>query len=225
MAHLKAITIGQHHLGKPATLHRGPIESLELVGSLANGEPASCAIDPVSQDLVATADLLVFPIGSFFGSILANFMPRGVGKAVVNRQCPKLYIPNSGCDPEMKGHSIADCTAQIIALVRKDVAMCAADAAADAGATAATAATAAPAAAAATAGDSDDDEPAVPVSDILNYVLVDSSSIEYEAALDIAAIEALGVSVLDCKLSVEDGGDKAKLDPGKVVEVLLSLAC
>ena len=37
------------------------------------------------------------------GSVLANLLPRGVGAAVVNRLCPKVYIPNPGHDAEMDG--------------------------------------------------------------------------------------------------------------------------
>ena len=173
-------------------------------------------------------------------------MPKGVGKAVVSRKCPKVYIPNSGCDPEMKGHSIADCAAQIIALVRRDVeaatsAAAQAHAQTDAavGGTAATTATAADPRDSFEGGSSINSsgsgggksavndgttKDVVSVSDILNYVLVDSRTIEYASELDVAAIEALGVAVLDCTLS-DGGGDKTKLDPGKVVDVLLSLAC
>jgi len=39
---------------------------------------------------------------------------------VVKRNCPKIYIPNPGHDPEMDGHTLSSCVQQILGLVRKD---------------------------------------------------------------------------------------------------------
>lgn len=64
-----AVTVGQHLLGKPQTMDRGPIASLGLAERLEESSPeASSSIDPISGYLIATADCIVYPVGSFFGA-------------------------------------------------------------------------------------------------------------------------------------------------------------
>ncbi|HZM14993.1 MAG TPA: GAK system CofD-like protein, partial [Candidatus Krumholzibacteria bacterium] len=47
-------------------------------------------------------------------------LPQGVGKAVRNAPSPKVYIPNTGHDPEQLGHTVASCVAQLLATLRRD---------------------------------------------------------------------------------------------------------
>lgn len=113
--------VGQHLLGKGGA--RRKIEKIDLVeslGSPTDAEAASCHIDMVSSELVASADVIVFPVGSFFGSVLVNLLPEGVGRAIVQRHCPKVYIPNTGDDPEMYGYTLLECVQTIVDLVRRD---------------------------------------------------------------------------------------------------------
>ena len=66
---------------------------------------------PLSPDAVAglgTADLICYPMGSFYTSVLANLLPQGVGKAVAAADCPKVFIPNSGSDAELRGLSLPE---------------------------------------------------------------------------------------------------------------------
>lgn len=114
-------TVGQHMIGKPESIARGPIQGLELTTSLAGGEPVVIEADSSSLDLVRSADLVCFPMGSFYGSVLANLVPRGIGRAVLTCGCARVYIPNSGEDPEMNGHTIADCVRKIAEFVARDV--------------------------------------------------------------------------------------------------------
>ncbi|CAB9525066.1 Gluconeogenesis factor [Seminavis robusta] len=119
--------VGQHLLGKelPVGKH-GRIEHIDLVDSLLQDDATTrqdsktCHIDSISAELLASADVLCYPMGSFFGSVLVNLLPRGVGRAIVSRQCPKIYIPNTGIDPEMVGLTLADCLQRIIDMVRVD---------------------------------------------------------------------------------------------------------
>ena len=82
--------------------------------------PAEATLDETRQDLIASADLIVFPIGSFFTSVMSNLLVRGVGRAVAGCRCPKVYIPNASSDPEMRGHTIADCVGLLLAQLRRD---------------------------------------------------------------------------------------------------------
>lgn len=125
-AHLVAIhesgerTVGQHRLGKPESMERGRIEDLVLVSSLTSERSLNVEADEISLQLIDTADLLVFPMGSLFGSVLCNLLPRGIGRAVESSACARLYIPNPGEDPEMQGYTIGECASKISEFVRRD---------------------------------------------------------------------------------------------------------
>jgi CofD-related protein of GAK system len=183
------IVVGQHNLGGVGT-HGRRISRLDLVSTLASVTEASAVIDPVAGQLVSTADLIVYPMGSFFGSVLANLLPRGVGAAIVGRKCPKVYIPNTGEDPEMAGYTLAECVQAIVDHVRRD------------------------------AG-------SAPVSDIVQYVLIDTARCAYCVPVDAGAISQLGVRVLDINLASDlDRAGHAlarSLSPERLVEVLISL--
>lgn len=114
------VTVGQHLIGKADAAARGQIVDLELVPSLEGGDAIEIDADPVSLELVGEADLICYAIGSFFGSILANLLPRGIGRRVVARECPKLYVPNTGADPEMQGYSLSTAVDRLIEFIRRD---------------------------------------------------------------------------------------------------------
>jgi len=189
-AHLAAIheggerTLGQHLLGKPETLDRGRIEDLYLTASLEGGEPVEVPADEVSLELIGDAELICLPMGSFFGSLLANLLPRGVGEALAARDCPKVYIPNAGEDPEMRGYTLCGAVEKLIELVRRD------------------------------AGRD------VPVSCILDFVLIDGRGADYALELDLDGVRDLGIEVIDMDLAAEC---RDRLDAQKLVEALISL--
>ncbi len=94
-----------------------------------NGEDAEDSVRPaearvpvsgVAARHIAEADLICFPMGSFYTSVLANLLPEGVGRAVAAAPCQKVYVPNSGTDPEQLGLSVADCAAALLTLLRRD---------------------------------------------------------------------------------------------------------
>ncbi len=63
---------------------------------------------PASQnviELIKQADLICYPIGSFFSSLLANLLPKHVGEAIAQNPCPKIFIPSTGIDPELLGYT------------------------------------------------------------------------------------------------------------------------
>lgn len=63
---------------------------------------------PAERDLIESADLLVFPPGSFFSSLIANLLPEGVSRAIANSRARKVFVPNLGLDPELYGMTLRD---------------------------------------------------------------------------------------------------------------------
>jgi len=119
------VEVGQHRMGKArGAAMKSKIVNIDLVEHLhpdADQESQKCEIDIVNSQLIASADVIAFPMGSFFSSVLVNLLPRGVGRAITQRQCPKVYIPNTGEDPEMfEYETLFECAVVIIDMVRKD---------------------------------------------------------------------------------------------------------
>lgn len=96
--------IGQHLLtGKEAPPITSPIAKLFLSKRCDEYVPADCRVHETSQQLIAEACLICYPPGSFYSSLLANLLPQGVCAAIAANDCPKVYIPNLGNDPEQVG--------------------------------------------------------------------------------------------------------------------------
>ncbi len=109
--------VGQHRItGKEEPPLRSRIANIYLSGGLDSAEPVSVAIDEQTRGLIRQAELICYPIGSFFTSVLATLEPEGVGAAIADNGCPKVYVPNLGDDPELLGMSVY---AQVQALLRK----------------------------------------------------------------------------------------------------------
>ena len=47
-------------------------------------------------------------------------MPKGVGEAIKNNPCPKVYIPNTGLDPEQKDTSVMERIFKLVSYLRAD---------------------------------------------------------------------------------------------------------
>ncbi|MCU7959859.1 MAG: GAK system CofD-like protein [gamma proteobacterium symbiont of Bathyaustriella thionipta] len=96
--------MGQHRLtGKQMAPLTSPIRRLFLSQSRDRFEPASCQLRKKNRKLIESAELICYPPGSFYSSLLANLMPTGVSAAIAGNDCPKVYIPNLGRDPEQIG--------------------------------------------------------------------------------------------------------------------------
>jgi len=68
----------------------------------------SSTLDEKNQALISHADLIVFPPGSFFSSVIANLLPKSVGNAIHESSKPKVFIPNLGTDPELYDTSLVE---------------------------------------------------------------------------------------------------------------------
>jgi CofD-related protein of GAK system len=114
--------VGQHRItGKQVAPLPCGIREIQLVAVLdESAPPVEVAASEEVLAAISTADLICFPMGSFFSSVLCNLLPRGIGLAIAEARCPKVYVPNAGADPEMRGIDPARATALLIGALRRD---------------------------------------------------------------------------------------------------------
>jgi CofD-related protein of GAK system len=70
--------------------------------------------------LIGQADVICYPPGSLYSSVVANLLPQGVGRAVAARRVPKIYLPSLGPDPEALGHDLAAQVGALLTPLRAD---------------------------------------------------------------------------------------------------------
>ena len=99
-----------------------PIEARVTDLGLVDETGRACRIAATAKvlGLIRSADLICFPVGSFYSSVVANLLPQGVGSAVAAVECPKVYVPNLSVDPEQVGMSLSDSVAEVLRYVRRD---------------------------------------------------------------------------------------------------------
>jgi CofD-related protein of GAK system len=103
------VVVGQHLLtGKEAAPIGARVRRIYLSDRLAEPRPARVTIDGKIADLIAGADLICFPIGSFYSSLMANLLPRGMAGAIRANPCAKVYVPNTVPDPETYGMTLSE---------------------------------------------------------------------------------------------------------------------
>lgn len=113
---------GQHRLtGKEVPPIRSPIRALFLTEQLDQFSPVSVKVTKKNARSIREADLIVYPPGSFYTSLVANLLPKGVGRAVAANDNPKVYIPNQGLDPEQKGMTLDHQVQTLLSTLRADV--------------------------------------------------------------------------------------------------------
>jgi len=81
----------------------------------------SSTLDVKNHALISDADLIVFPPGSFFSSVIANLLPTGVGNAINASAKPKVFIPNLGIDPELYDTSLIEQIELLNQTINKDL--------------------------------------------------------------------------------------------------------
>jgi CofD-related protein of GAK system len=95
--------VGQHRLTGGVT---SPVASLHLSRSAVALQPSPIRITPAVEDLIRSADLICYPIGSFYTSLVATLLPDGVAQAIADADAPRVYVPNPGHDREELGLSL-----------------------------------------------------------------------------------------------------------------------
>ena len=106
---------GQHKITAKET-HPLDQKIIELVLS-----GPSSSLDEKNQALISHADLIIFPPGSFFSSVIANLLPKSVGNAIHESSKPKVFIPNLGTDPELYDTSLAEQIELLIQTINRDL--------------------------------------------------------------------------------------------------------
>lgn len=122
-AHLEdgSCIIGQHLLtGKEVPPITSPVKELFLNADATAFKPASAQLRKKSRKLIESADLICYPPGSFYSSLLANLLPEGVSNAITENDCPKIFIPNLGRDPEQLGMSFEQMILRILGQLKSN---------------------------------------------------------------------------------------------------------
>ena len=114
-----SVLVGQHLMtGKQVAPLESPIQRLYLSRRKKNPEAVYPQIRNKINNIISSAQLICYPVGSFYSSLIANLLPGGVTRAIADNDCPKIYIPNMGKDPEAVGLSVQQQTAILLDYLR-----------------------------------------------------------------------------------------------------------
>jgi len=114
------VLIGQHTMtGKECAPITSPIKGIFLSNSLDEPEVVIANVSEDRRQMIRGADLICYPPGSFYSSVLVNLLPNGVASAILENPNPKVYIPNLGHDPEQFGMTLLDQVKTIIHFVQQ----------------------------------------------------------------------------------------------------------
>lgn len=113
--------IGQHLLtGKEVAPLTSRVLRLYLSRENKVFVPAKAEIRKKNRKLIENAEMICYPPGSFYSSLIANFLPKGVGAAIASNAGLKIYIPNLGRDPEQVGMSMDQSLHTLLEYLRAD---------------------------------------------------------------------------------------------------------
>lgn len=114
------VLVGQHLLtGKETDKISVPVKRVYIAEDKENPEPVELEVRPKISKLIRSADLICYPIGSFYSSVVANLLLKGVGDAIRHINKPKVYIPNLGRDPEALGLSLVELVRTLLGYLRQ----------------------------------------------------------------------------------------------------------
>jgi len=112
---------GQHRLtGKEVAPLEHPISRLFLSSDPDKPVAAKAEMRKKYRRLIQQAELICYPPGSFYTSLVASLLPTGVGSAIAATDCPKIYIPNLGHDPEQIGMTLDSSVLTLLDYLRAD---------------------------------------------------------------------------------------------------------
>ncbi|MDO6443394.1 GAK system CofD-like protein [Marinobacter sp. 2_MG-2023] len=105
----RTITGQNRFTGKETAEIDSPIKSIKLWGETDDvGALDASSVCKETRKLIDSAELLVFPPGSFYSSIIANLLPKGVSRALNKNPAPRVYVPSLGVDLETIGMTLVD---------------------------------------------------------------------------------------------------------------------
>jgi CofD-related protein of GAK system len=110
---------GQHRVtGKETPALQSPIKRLRLSGHPDKLVPADSSLRKKTRKLISKAELICYPPGSYYSSLIANLLPEGVSSAIACVDRPKVYVPNLGRDPEQIGMTLEQCVIKLLEHLR-----------------------------------------------------------------------------------------------------------
>ena len=114
--------LGQRALtGKEVAPLDNAIAEVFLFEDHRTADPVEVALPKRNRRLIEQAEVICYPPGSLFSSIVANLLPTGVGRAVARRSVPKVYLPSLGTDPEARALTLSDQVGAILSPLQRDV--------------------------------------------------------------------------------------------------------
>lgn len=202
-----SIQVGQHHFKNFPCPIRSCFLTVHEPGR-GRDAPSICTPRASSQALarLRQAGLVCYPMGSFFSSVVANLLAGGVADAIAGLSCAKVFIPNTGTDPELGGCSLSD---ELRILVQTLCAQSQAGARTEAPGTAARAMQA-------------DGSWKDMAQHFVSHMLIDTASGMYPGDLheSLALARELGIRVIDTALVQADGQHH---DPERLASLLLQM--
>jgi CofD-related protein of GAK system len=112
---------GQHRLtGKEVAPLESPITRLYLSSDPDRPVAANAVMRKKYRKLIQQAELICYPPGSFYTSLVASLLPTGVGSSIAATDCPKVYVPNLGHDPEQIGMTLDSSVLTLLEYLRAD---------------------------------------------------------------------------------------------------------
>ena len=116
-----SLVCGQSRLtGKEVEPLTSPISRLMLSRTINSYVATKAELRKKNRKLIERADLICFPPGSFYTSLIANLLPGGVGSAIAANDSAKIYIPNLGPDPEQIGMTVDGSVLTLLDYLRAD---------------------------------------------------------------------------------------------------------
>ena len=219
------VKMGQHVLtGKEKVPLTRPIKKLWICKSLEDPTPVSISIRNKTIEMITGADLICYPIGSFYSSLIANLLPTGIGRAIASAHVPKVYVPNTDVlDPEAIGMTLMDQIMTLIDYLKKDFET----------------ATEPPHAFSNRSAHSSDNptdsgnplriqstktvqSSDIPIHALINFVLIDKTNGNYRGEVKTDQLMAMGIQVLDLPLVTPES--HPYIDPAKLIPILVSLS-
>ena len=116
--------VGQHRItGRTEPALEAPVRRLFLTDPGPEGTPHRPRIEEPVERLIDSADLVCYPVGSFYTSLIATLLPEGVADAVARSRAPKVYVRNpDGTDPEEIGLGLPEKVARLLAYLKEGAA-------------------------------------------------------------------------------------------------------
>lgn len=114
------LLIGQHEITNKAAEASAPIVDLLLIESLDVAAEVAVEAYPLALKLIKQAELICYPMGSFWTSLIANLMPAGIGQAIAASDRYKVYVPSTGRDPELTGRTLSGAVEVIVRMCQRD---------------------------------------------------------------------------------------------------------